>query len=61
MVAEAVLEAATVRLRPVEDRDLPLYVRWTNDPDVRHWLHRSERPLSTLELERAKVEGKSVV
>ena len=57
MVAEAVLEAMTVRLRPVEDSDLPLYVRWINDPDVRHWLHRSERPLSTLELERGRVEG----
>src|SRR3989337_36152 len=57
VAAEAVLEAATVRLRPVEERDLPLCVRWSNDPDVRHWLHRSERPLSTLELERAKVEG----
>ena len=55
--AQPVLEGERVRLRPVEDRDLPLYVRWTNDPDVRHWLHRSERPLSTLELERAKVEG----
>ena len=55
--AQPVLEGERVRLRPVEDPDLPLYVRWTNDPDVRHWLHRSERPLSTLELERAKVEG----
>jgi len=52
VAAEAVLEAATVHLRPVEERDLPLCVRWSNDPDVRHWLHRSERPLSTLELER---------
>ena len=44
MVAEAVLEAATVRLRPLTEDDLPLLVRWSNDPDVRHWLHRSERP-----------------
>jgi RimJ/RimL family protein N-acetyltransferase len=52
MVAEAVLEAATVRLRPLTEDDLPLLVRWSNDPDVRHWLHRSERPPSTLQLER---------
>jgi RimJ/RimL family protein N-acetyltransferase len=55
MVAEAVLEAATVRLRPLEDTDLPLLVRWSNDPDVRHWLHRSESPPLTLELAQALV------
>src|SRR3990172_6777737 len=62
VAAEAVLEAATVRLRPVEERDLPLCVRPSNHPhlphylptppDARRWLPRSERPLSTLELER---------
>jgi RimJ/RimL family protein N-acetyltransferase len=52
MAAEAVLDAATVRLRPLAERDLPLLLRWSNDPEVRHWLHRSERPPSTLELER---------
>ena len=52
MVADAVLEASTVRLRPLAERDLPLLVRWSNDPDVRHWLHRSERPPTTLALER---------
>jgi len=56
MAAEAVLEAATVRLRPLEERDLPLLLRWSNDPEVRHWLHRSERPPSTLELERELLE-----
>ena len=57
MVAEAVLEAATVRLRPLTDRDPPLLARWSNDPDVRHWLHRSESPQATLELAQALVEA----
>jgi RimJ/RimL family protein N-acetyltransferase len=52
MVTEAVLEAATVRLRPLAEHDLPLLVRWSNDPEVRHWLHRSDRPPTTLTLER---------
>jgi len=52
VAAEAVLEAATVRLRPLTEGDLPLLMRWSNDPEVRHWLHRSERPPSTLDLER---------
>jgi len=56
MAAEAVLEATTVRLRPLAEHDLPLLVRWSNDPDVRHWLHRSESPPATLELAWALVE-----
>ncbi len=32
------LEGAAVRLRAVEESDLPLLVRWINDPDVmRRW------------------------
>ena len=56
MVAEAVLEATTVRLRPLAERDVPLLLRWSNDPEVRHWLHRSESPPATLELAQALVE-----
>ena len=56
MAAEAFLEAATVRLRPLARRDVPLLLRWTNDPGVRHWLHRSESPPATLELAQARVE-----
>ena len=59
MGADAVLEAATVRLRPVKVSDLPLLVRWANDRDVRHWLHRSERPPSTLESERERLRDRT--
>lgn len=37
------------RLRPVEEGDMPLFLRWFNYPEVRHWLFSSERPLHTLE------------
>jgi len=59
MGADAVLEAATVRLRPVEEGDLPLLVRWANDAGVRHWLHRSERPPATLESERERLRDRT--
>lgn len=36
------LEGTAVRLRPADEADLPHLVRWLNDPDVRHWQHRSE-------------------
>ena len=38
----------------VEERDLPLLVRWMNDPEVRHWLHHSERPDATVETVRVR-------
>jgi RimJ/RimL family protein N-acetyltransferase len=41
-----------VRLRPPEDGDLPLFVRWFNDPEVRYWLSVSDGPELTLESER---------
>jgi RimJ/RimL family protein N-acetyltransferase len=28
----------TVRLRGIEKEDLPLFVNWLNDPDVRRYL-----------------------
>jgi RimJ/RimL family protein N-acetyltransferase len=40
-----------VRLRPVAEGDLPLFVRWFNDPEVRHWLSMSDAPEFTLESE----------
>ncbi len=52
MISESILEGEGVRLRPVEERDLPLFLRWFNDPDVRYWLAMSERPELTLESER---------
>ncbi len=41
-----------MRLRPPEERDLPLFVRWFNDPEVRYWLTMSDEPELTLESER---------
>ena len=48
------LEGAAVRLRAVEESDLPLLVRWMNDPEVRHWLHHSDRPDATVESVRGR-------
>ena len=41
-----------MRLRPPEEGDLPTFVRWFNDPDVRYWLSMSDVPELTLEAER---------
>ena len=43
-----------VRLRAVEEGDLPLLVRWMNDPEVRYWLHHSDRPDATVETVRGR-------
>jgi UDP-4-amino-4,6-dideoxy-N-acetyl-beta-L-altrosamine N-acetyltransferase len=40
-----------VRLRRVEREDIPTFVRWFNDPEVREFL-MMDRPLSTAEEER---------
>ena len=40
-----------MRLRPVAEEDLPLFVRWFNDPEVRYWLSMSDAPEFTLESE----------
>lgn len=57
-LAGAILEGEGVRLRPMEDGDVPLLARWLNDPDVRHWLHLSEdsERLLTLEAHRERFE-----
>ncbi len=47
-----VLKGERTRLRPLREDDLPLVVRWYNDPGVRHWLHQSDRPDATLEVAR---------
>jgi ribosomal-protein-alanine N-acetyltransferase len=44
----------TTQLRAINETDLPLLVRWMNDPDVRHWLHQSERPDATVETVRVR-------
>ncbi len=41
-----------MRLRPPSEQDLPLFVRWLNDPEVSYWLSISEGPALTLESER---------
>ena len=41
-----------MRLRPPQEADLPLFVRWFNDAEVRYWLAVSEDPQLTLEAER---------
>ena len=41
-----------MRLRPPQEDDLPTFVSWFNDPDVRYWLSMSEGPDLTLEAER---------
>ena len=41
-----------MRLRPIEELDLPLFIRWLNDPDVRYWLSMADEPQLTLESER---------
>ncbi len=52
MISESILEGQRVRLRPVEEGDLSLFVRWFNDPDVRYWLSMSDASELTLESER---------
>ncbi len=41
-----------MRLRPVEEGDLSLFLRWFNDPDVRYWLAMSHASELTMESER---------
>lgn len=48
------LEGELVVLRPRVDEDLPLFARWHGDPEVRHWLHMSEMPNQSLEVERQR-------
>ena len=38
-----------VRLRPAREEDMRLLHRWIHTPEVRHWLHASDRPDGTLE------------
>lgn len=44
------LDGERVRLRAVEEGDLPLFVEWLNDPEVSQWLSRA-MPLSMVEEE----------
>ena len=54
VVDDVRLEGELVLLRPRVDEDLALFARWHGNPDVRHWLHMSEMPEQTLEIERQR-------
>lgn len=49
MISESILVGPRLRLRPVTEADLPVFVRWFNDPELRFWLAMSETPELTLE------------
>lgn len=57
MISESILEGEKVRLRPVHERDLPLFVQWLADPEVRRWLAAINDP-PTLEDEFDWYEGR---
>ncbi|MCH8813830.1 MAG: GNAT family N-acetyltransferase [Chloroflexi bacterium] len=38
MISESILEGERVRLRPVNEDDLPRFVEWLADPEVSRWL-----------------------
>jgi RimJ/RimL family protein N-acetyltransferase len=38
VISESILEGALVRLRPMQPSDLPKFVEWLADPEVRRWL-----------------------
>jgi RimJ/RimL family protein N-acetyltransferase len=53
---DATLRGALVRLRPLAESDVVSLVRWYSDPDVLHWLHRSEEPTATVEAEAQRLQ-----
>jgi len=55
MNADCVLEGEKVRLRPVEEGDLPHFLHWLSDPEVHRWLMMNEPP--TMEQQRGWWEG----
>src|SRR5262249_52054215 len=44
VISESILEGEKVRLRPMEPRDLPHFVEWLADPEVRRWLAALQEP-----------------
>jgi RimJ/RimL family protein N-acetyltransferase len=44
LISESILEGELVRLRPMEPRDLPKFVGWLADPEVRRWLAALQEP-----------------
>jgi RimJ/RimL family protein N-acetyltransferase len=51
VISESILEGTKVRLRPLEERDLPMCVVWMGDREVTRWLAAIDEP-PTLEEER---------
>jgi len=56
LVSSGPLTGKLVRLRWRTAADIPLFVRWYSDPDVRHWLHMSETEEPTIESEEARFQ-----
>ena len=50
MISESILEGKKVRLRPMEEHDLPSFVEWLADREVTRWLAEMSDP-PTLEEE----------
>ena len=50
MISESILQGEAVRLRPTEEQDLPAFVDWLRDSEVRFWLALEDPP--TIESER---------
>ncbi len=44
MISESILEGELVRLRPMQPSDLPKFVEWLADPEVRRWLAAIQEP-----------------
>lgn len=53
---EPTLVGRRTRLRALAERDLPLFVLWYNDPEVRRWHHRSEMPDDTVESQMERLQ-----
>jgi RimJ/RimL family protein N-acetyltransferase len=57
VISESILTGGKVRLRPVEERDLPNFVKWLADPELTRWLAAVDSP-PTLDEEYEWYEGK---
>ncbi len=44
MISESILESEKVRLRPMQPADLPKFVEWLADAEVRRWLAAVQEP-----------------
>jgi RimJ/RimL family protein N-acetyltransferase len=44
VISEAILQGERIRLRPVQESDLPRFVEWLQDREVIRWLERMGEP-----------------